>query len=108
MEVSGCDGVMIGRGGLGNPWIYKSIEASLNNEGLPSKPTLQDKKNAALKHLDLEIKTDGEKIGVLKFRRIACWYFKDVPGVAHFRAKINTLDTPAAMRDEILHFNEIS
>lgn len=104
LETSGCDGVMIGRGALGNPWIYKSIEASLNQTEIPAKPTQEDKKQTVLRHLDLEIQTEGEKIGVLKFRRIASWYFKDVPGSAQLRAKINTLNSPEEMRQAILAF----
>ena len=107
MEQSGCDGVMIGRGGLGNPWIYKSIEAALNHEEPPKEPTLEEKKQTALKHLALEVQTEGEKIGVLKFRRIACWYLRDLPGAPELRAKINTLETAAGMRAAILGFGAL-
>ncbi len=104
LETSGCDGVMIGRGGLGNPWIYKSIEAALNQETLPEEPALEEKKETALKHLGLEVKTEGEKIGVLKFRRIACWYFRELRGAGEFRAHINTLETAADMRAAVQNF----
>jgi tRNA-dihydrouridine synthase B len=108
MEVSGCDGVMIGRGGLGNPWIYKSIDATLKGGSLPPEPTLEERKKAALKHLELEVETDGEKVGVLKFRRIACWYLKDHPGTAQFRAKINSYDTAEQMREAVLSYGSVS
>ncbi len=104
LEISGSDGVMIGRGGLGNPWIYKSIEASLCDQDPPAEPTLEEKKQTTLKHLELEVQLEGEKLGILKFRRIACWYFKDTPGVAQFRARVNTLETAQAMREAIANF----
>ncbi len=104
MAISGCDGVMIGRGGLGNPWLYQSITAALENSPEPSEPSFEEKKTAALKHLELEVQNDGEKIGVLKFRRIACWYFKEVRGVAQFRSAINALETADEMRKAILDF----
>lgn len=104
LSASGCDGVMIGRGGLGNPWIYSSIHAALSGSLPPPQPSLQDKKRAALKHLGLEIETEGERIGVLKFRRIACWYLKDYPGTAPFRNRINTLETVQAMTEAIEQF----
>ncbi len=126
METSGCDGVMIGRGGLGNPWLYKQIERvlassapglSLNHHGDPGSgfppktcgndplsPTLEDKKKTALKHLELEIELEGEKQAVLKFRRIGCWYFQGIPGSAELRAKINTLQTAEEMRAAIESF----
>ena len=101
METSGCDGIMIGRGGLGNPWIYKSIEAAVNHQDLPNHPTLEEKKQTALKHLEFEIQTEGERVAVLKFRRIACWYLAGIPGAPELRAKINTLTTAAEMRAAI-------
>lgn len=107
METSGCDGVMIGRGGLGNPWIYKSIEASLNHEESFQEPTLEEKKQTALKHLELEVQAEGERIGVLRFRRIACWYFHELPGVADFRARVNLLTSTADMRAAVENFTSI-
>ncbi len=104
IETSGCDGVMVGRAGLGNPWIYKSIEAALRQEALPSEPALEEKKQTALKHLELELQTEGEKTGILKFRRIACWYLRDLPGAAEFRARVNTLTSAAEMRAVVESF----
>lgn len=105
MEVSGCDGVMIGRGALGNPWLYRLIDSVLNGGGPVAEPSLDEKKKAALKHLELEIETEGEKIGVLKFRRIACWYFKNCPGAAGLRDKVNLAQTAQAMRQIIEGFS---
>ena len=106
MEISGCDGVMIGRGGLGNPWIYKSIHATLNGLDQPLPASVTERKKAALRHLELEVQSDGEKIAVLKFRRIACWYFKDIPGASQFRNRVNALETAEVMREAIQNFPE--
>lgn len=94
MEVSGCDGVMIARGALGNPWIYRSIAQSLSGEAREVEPTLEELKAAVLKHVKLEIEIEGAKIGVLKSRRIACWYFKNQFGAAEFRNQINHASSP--------------
>jgi len=104
IETSGCDGVMIGRGGLGNPWIYKSIESVLKGGAPSQKPTFEDIKKTALKHFELEVETEGEKMGVLKCRKIMCWYFQGQPGVAEFRNKINFATTAADMRRLIEEF----
>lgn len=104
LEISRVNGVMIGRGGLGNPWIYRSIEAALSGNSFQSKPTLDEIKSVILKHLELEIEHVGEKMAVLKFRRIACWYFKNLPGVAEFRAKINVAASAQEMRELIRNF----
>ncbi|MBI1869857.1 MAG: tRNA dihydrouridine synthase DusB [Chlamydiae bacterium] len=100
LETSGCDGVMIGRGGLGNPWIYKEVASMLNNHPSPRSPTLEDKKAVALKHLKFKVAMDEER-AILEFRKIATWYFRDFPGVAQFRAKVNTLKTAREMEEAI-------
>jgi len=88
MEITGCDGVAIGRGALGNPWIYEGIRSCLADQ--PSNlPSFEEKKRVALKHIRLEVQYEGEKMGVLQSRRIAAWYFKGCPNVAQLRNKIN-------------------
>jgi len=98
LNISGCDGIMIGRGGLGNPWIYKSVDAVINNKPLPPEPTLEDKRKALLKHVELELETEGEKLGLLKSRKIAGWYFKNYPGTATFRDRINR----SVLKEEVM------
>ncbi len=95
-SVSGCDGVMLGRGALGNPWIYRQIEAALAGETLPLPPTFEDRKRTALEHLDLQAQYDPNPVGPL--RRILCWYFRDMPGVADLRNRICRADNVADMR----------
>ena len=82
----------IGRGALGNPWIYDAIRSILSGRK-PKSPTFAEKKRVALEHLQLEVKYSGEKVGVLQSRRIAAWYFKGCPNVAQFRNKINHATT---------------
>jgi nifR3 family TIM-barrel protein len=104
LEVSGCDGIMIGRAALGNPWIYKSVAAVLEGGEERGKPTFEEHKEAALKHLSLEIETEGEWIGCLKSRRIMCWYFKDYPGINAFRDRINRSTSPSEIRKIVEDF----
>lgn len=107
MNVSGCDGVMIGRGALGNPWIYRSIENTLKGEAAPfTEPTLEEKRAAALKHFEYEVQTEVEKLAVLKFRKIACWYFKEMPGSAIFRGKVQQIERADEMREAIQNFGK--
>jgi nifR3 family TIM-barrel protein len=108
LETSGCDGIMIGRGGLGNPWIFKNVERVLNG-GVPlPEPSLEDKKKALLKHLELELAYRDEKMTVLHMRRIACWYFKNLPGVAEFRGAINVCQNVAGLKKLIEDFGSKS
>lgn len=106
MEMTACDGVVIGRGALGNPWIYAGIRSVLAGH-TPYEPSFEEKKRAALKHIRLEVKYEGEKAGVLRSRKIAAWYFKGCPNVAHFRHHINRAASLAEMAALIQGYEEI-
>lgn len=103
-KISGCDGVMIGRGGLGNPWIFKQVEHTLQGKELPPEPSFEERKKVLLRHLDLELTTRDERTVVFQMRKIACWYFKNLPGVAEFRGKINVCESISEFRDLIQAF----
>lgn len=100
--VSGCDGVMIARGALGNPWIYRQVEAALSGLPAPAQSDFAERKRVLLRHIDLQEQHDSYPVGPL--RRIACWYFKDVPGVAVFRDRIHRAQTVDEMRGLVQAF----
>lgn len=102
LDVSGCDGVMLGRGALGNPWIYEDIEAALAGRARPAAPDLAQRKQVLLRHVELQERYEEWPVGHL--RRIICWYFKDMPGVAEFRNRINRAQTVEEMRARINAF----
>ncbi|MBI4353382.1 MAG: tRNA dihydrouridine synthase DusB [Candidatus Omnitrophica bacterium] len=104
LETAACDGIMIGRGGLGNPWIFKSLERALSGGEPAPPPALEEKKKAALRHLELELAHRGEKTAVLHMRRIACWYFKNEPGVTEFRSTVNACQSAPELRRLIEDF----
>jgi nifR3 family TIM-barrel protein len=107
-KVAGVDGVMIGRGALGNPWLFKNIEKALTGQTEDPEPTFEAKKKALLKHFELELATREETTAVLHMRRIACWYFKNMPGAAEFRTKINLCVSASKMRSLIEDFFPLS
>jgi len=107
-QMTGCDGVMLGRGALGNPWIYRQIQAVFEDHPAPEKPTFADVKAALMNHLALEIDFIGERKGLLQMRRVACWYFKDMPGAAQFRTKINVCQSVSEMKKLIDDFEPLS
>ncbi len=104
LAVTGCDGVMIGRGGLGNPWIFKSVENVLNGLSPLPEASLDGKKKALLRHFELELEHRQERGALLFMRRIAGWYFKNLPGASEFRAAINTTDSVGQVRRLIEDF----
>lgn len=78
LNKSGCDGVMIGRGILGNPWILR--DSDLLDKKIPFTPvTSEEKLKIAFKHLDYEIEEDGEDSGFKKIRKHLSWYIKGMP-----------------------------
>ena len=100
---SGVDGVMIGRGGLGNPWVYRNVSAALAG-GEPFRPSFEERRAVLLKHLDYEVKHQGERLAFLQMKRIGTWYFNGLPGSAEFRGAMCRAPSLEAMRDLILSF----
>jgi tRNA-dihydrouridine synthase B len=103
MKTTGCDGVAIGRGALGNPWLYAGIRAVLAGQ-TPEVPSFEEKKRVALEHIRLEVQYEGEKTGVLQSRKIAAWYFKGCPNAAQLRNRINRASSLEEMAALVLNF----
>ncbi len=95
-QVSGCDGVLLGRGALGNPWIYREVEAALEGRPIPPRPTMEERKRILLEHIDLQCGYEEFPIGPL--RRVICWYSRDMQGSPAFRAAINAAQTVDEMK----------
>lgn len=104
MEMTACDGVAVGRGALGNPWLYANIRAVLNGRA-PYLPSFEEKKHVALEHIRLEVQYEGEKMGILQSRKIAAWYFKGCPNVAQLRNKTNRATSLEEMTALISEFS---
>jgi len=79
-----CDGIMVGRGTLGNPWLIGNILSHLSGTGI-SMPSLAEKEEIIRRHLTLAIDLYGEKIGTRDFRKHLLWYTKGLKGGARFR-----------------------
>ncbi|NLS44265.1 MAG: tRNA dihydrouridine synthase DusB [Firmicutes bacterium] len=93
-----CDGVMIGRAALGNPWMLRDVAAFLNDVSLtPSPVTHEERLNVAVRHLDMLIHLVGQRRAVLKMRKHASWYIRGVAQAAAFRACINKATTRKEM-----------
>jgi tRNA-dihydrouridine synthase B len=103
MTQTGCDGVMIARGGLGNPWMFREIVSCLAG-GAPSPPMAEERLRTAVKHLELFIALSGEAAAVREMRKHLAWYAKGLPGAARFRAGVNLLTTTADMVRAIEEF----
>ena len=104
LAITGCDGVMIGRGGLGNPWIFKQVADRMAGKEPQPGPTGEEKKQALLRHLELELKYREERIVVFYMRRIAPWYLKGFADAVEFRRSINTAQSIGEVRHLVQDF----
>lgn len=90
MEETGCDGVMVGRAAMGNPWIFSQIINYLENgEKLPP-PSNAERLAVTLRHLGMLVELKGEYIGVREMRKHAAWYLKGIRGAARARQELNS------------------
>ena len=94
LQQTGCDGVMIARGALGNPWIFSQSIALCN--GLEPVPVCPEERYAvAMKHLELIGADSGDSFAVREMRKHLCWYARGISGAAQFRNEVNSLDSRA-------------
>lgn len=95
LEETGCDGVMIGRAALGNPWmIYRTVKYLESGE-LMGEPTVREKIDVCILHLDRLTALKGEYVAVREMRKHAAWYLKGIKGNAKVRNGINECNTRA-------------
>lgn len=95
-EQTGCDGVMIARGALGNPWLFAEIRALLEGTAY-TPPSLAERMRTALSQIAFMIEEKGERVAVAEARKHLSWYIKGVEGAAAARSAINTASTLAEM-----------
>lgn len=91
LDMTGCDFLMVGRGALGNPWIFQCINAYLNKEADFTEPTLEEKMDVMLRHIGTLCEYKGVRIGMREARKHAAWYIKGIRGAAAFRQEIGQL-----------------
>lgn len=84
-----CDGIMIARGAMGNPWIFKQIEQALKGEAVVY-PTPAEKIDLAIRHLEIAIHYFGETKAVRELRKHTAWYIKGLPDCAEIKNAVNS------------------
>jgi nifR3 family TIM-barrel protein len=106
LRETGCDGVMIGRASMRNPWVYRQI-IDLMEGREPHQPTLDDRKDVILAHFRMLMEQeDDAKFALHKLRTFTGWYTHGLPGGKQLRAQINHLVDAPAFFDAIEQFFE--
>lgn len=90
-EESGCDAVMVGRGAIGNPWVFEEIKAALEQRAYDA-PGPAERVRVLLEHLRLSVESLGEPKGVILMRKIMAAYLKRLPNARELRGKIMTCE----------------
>ncbi|QKG83128.1 tRNA dihydrouridine synthase DusB [Kroppenstedtia pulmonis] len=104
LEETGCDGVMIGRAALGNPWmLYRTVHYLTHGELLPE-PQPKEKIKIALLHMDRLIALRGEEVAVREMRKHASWYLRGMRGAARIKDQVNAQVTRDGMAQVLMEF----
>lgn len=104
LDTTGVDGVMIGRGALGNPWMLYQTVQYLESGTLTAPPTPKEKIDVCLLHLDRLIGLKGEKVAIMEMRKHAAWYLKGLRGGSKVRSQINQIETRDALASVLYEF----
>ena len=101
IEETGVDGIAIGRGAKGNPWLFGEIRSYLQEGMIPPRPTAHEVGQMILEHLALELSYKPEHVAVREMRKHVAWYTTGLPGSSALRRQVNEIETAAALEEMI-------
>ena len=93
MKQTGCDGVMIGRGAQGNPWIFSELLEYEKTGIMPERPSNEALKEMMLRHARMQIRFKGDYLGIREMRKHVAWYTTGLPNSAKLRGEINAVES---------------
>ena len=93
-DTYGVDGIMIGRGAIGYPWIFNEIKHYLKTGEHLAKPTMKERLDLCREHLEFSLKWKGDILGVVETRRHYTNYFKNIPNFKEYRMRLVTANDP--------------
>lgn len=102
-EQTNVDGIMVGRGTIGNPWIFREIRQYLNGD-LVTEVTKEEKLQIILKHIMLQVEFLGENTGIKEMRKHMAYYLKNLPNASSIRQQINQIETKKELEDCIITY----
>lgn len=98
LDETGCDFLMVGRAALGAPWIFSQINAYLETGEILPEPTVEEKMQIMLTHIEKLCEYKGDYIGMREARKHASWYIKGMRGAASMRQEIGKLENMSELR----------
>ena len=107
LEYTNCDAVMIGRAALGNPWIFREIEAYLEDGTILDKPTYKEVEEMMIYHFQSLVELKGEHVACLEMRSHGPWYLKGIPHASSLRKQLSQINHKEEFINQIkTFFNE--
>lgn len=103
-EYTGVDGIMIGRGSMGNPWIFEQIKYYLETGIKLDRPTNEQKYQILKEHIELDIKEKGELVALNEMRKHIAWYTKNMQKSSAFRDKVNHINAKEELMETVKEY----
>ena len=104
LEYTGVDAIMIGRGSMGNPWMFAQIEHYLKNGEKLQRPTNQEKYEILKEHIELDIREKGEGVALNEMRKHIGWYTKNMKDASSFRNEVNHTTSKDELMNKIKEY----
>ena len=104
IKTTGCDGIMVGRAALGNPWILRDIIRHLEERKGTLPPSGAEREKVIKRHMEMEIDYSGESLGLRNFRKHLLWYTKGVRGGSLFREVVGRIHDKNDILDAVHRF----
>ena len=104
-KLTNCDGIMVARGSMGNPWIFKDIQDALNGRDV-EEVSAAERVAMCMRHYELAIKYDGEYKAVREMRKHASWYIKGLPKCTEIRGIMNTIDSSQEVLNLLMDYRD--
>ncbi len=101
MRETGCDGVVVGRGCLGRPWLFRDLADVFQGRQPSNPPAFGEVRTVMLDHAARLVEWSGERLGLLSFRKHATWYTKGFPGSARWRSALIQVHTLGQLEDAL-------
>ncbi len=101
MQQTGCDGVVIGRGCLGRPWLFAELSAHLRGLPLPAQPTLGEVARIIMRHAELLVEHEGEVKGTRDMRKHMTWYMRGYPAGGELRRTLARISSLAELQEAL-------
>jgi nifR3 family TIM-barrel protein len=99
MRQTGCDGIMIGRGARGNPWIFHQMKTYFKTGEVEEKPDFETLCRMILRHAKMQADWKGEKRGIMEMRTHIAWYTAGYPHSSELRRRVNQIESLAALKE---------